>query len=153
MKRNKNWRDKLVETLDEKASLEFTWGQNDCALFASDLMESMTGVDPAGWFRGKYDTELGAYFSLHRSPFSGDNPPEGFNNLFKKVVSTLADENGMEQIPPEYLHRGDLTLVEQHEGLFAMGIFVGSGVAVASRSGGYDLIERPEHEYAWRIPY
>lgn len=154
MKRKDNWIGRLYERLEEKESESFEWGTNDCALFASDLMKSMTGTDPAEWFRDRYDSERGAYFALHRSPFSGEDPPEGFNELFSKVVSTLAEEHGMNPVEPEKLQRGDLALVKQYEGLYAMGIWVGGGAAVPSRGeNGYYLKDRPDHEYCWRVPY
>lgn len=154
MKRNVDWQTRLFEKLDQKRNETFVWGVNDCAMFASDLMESMTGTDPAAWFRDRYDSKKGAYFSLHRSPFSGEKPPKGFNDLFSTVVSTLAKNNAMKQIEPSFLQRGDLVLVEQSEGLYAMGILVGSGVAVPSRDAmGYELMDRPGHKYCWRVSF
>jgi hypothetical protein len=41
------------------------WGANDCALFAADAIEAMTGVDIAADFRGKYHDEASALALIH----------------------------------------------------------------------------------------
>jgi hypothetical protein len=151
MQRYDDWARRLSQALKEKQNDPFEWGENDCALFASDLMESITGTDPAEWFRGEYSTEQGAYKALKRSPFS--NNAEDFNKLFTSVVSTLSEQNGMDQINRDFMQRGDLGLVKQQDDLLAMGIFVGNGVACAKKPKGYELMNTDCVEKAWRVPY
>ena len=55
-----DWQARLAEVFTERASDAFEWGRNDCALFAADCIEAMTGLDPAAEYRGTYDDERGA---------------------------------------------------------------------------------------------
>jgi hypothetical protein len=48
-----------------RARAPFVWGANDCALFAADAIEAMTGVDIAADFRGKYHDEASALALIH----------------------------------------------------------------------------------------
>lgn len=152
MKRNKNWHCDLADYLDETWDRSFEWGKHDCALSASNCLEVMTDVDPAEWFRGKYETEKGAFKALRKSPYGLDDEKD-FNTLFTSVVKELALENDMEPVTPSFLHRGDLTLKETESGLLAMAIFVGNGVAVVSETSGWEIKPKPDHDYAWRLPY
>jgi hypothetical protein len=151
MQRYDDWEKRLNKALEEKREQSFEWGVNDCALFASDLMESITGTDPAEWFRSEYSTEKGAYKALKRSPFS--NNAKDFNKLFTSVVSELSKQNGMDAIGPNFMQRGDLALVKQQNDLLAMGIFVGNGVACAKEPKGYELMSVEKVQKAWRVPY
>lgn len=49
--------DALVAARTEQS---FAWGSQDCALFAADCVQALTGVDHAADLRGSYQTELGA---------------------------------------------------------------------------------------------
>lgn len=44
----------------DRARTPFIWGQHDCALFAADGVQAITGVDIAADFRGKYSDESSA---------------------------------------------------------------------------------------------
>lgn len=44
----------------ERIKMPFIWGSNDCALFAADGIQAITGVDIAAQFRGKYHDEASA---------------------------------------------------------------------------------------------
>jgi hypothetical protein len=50
----------------DRAKTPFAWGNNDCATFAADAVESITGVDIADDFRGKYTTQLGALRTINK---------------------------------------------------------------------------------------
>jgi hypothetical protein len=43
-----------------RAFTPFKFGENDCALFVADGIKSITGVDIAADFRGKYDSRASA---------------------------------------------------------------------------------------------
>lgn len=151
MKRKNDWLTRLNKAINRRRDVIFEWGRADCALFASDILQAMTGIDPAEWFRGEYDTESGAYKALRRSPYSESG--EGFNDVFKSVVSNLADANELEPIHPNFLHRGDLVLVKQQDDLYSMGIWSGDGSLVISRDGGIEKLQRPKENHAWRVSY
>ena len=64
MARLDDWQTLLADELSKPRS--FSWGKNDCCLFAGDIVQTITGIDPAATFRGKYDTALGAIKEIKR---------------------------------------------------------------------------------------
>jgi hypothetical protein len=42
-----DWQLQLERFTRERSAIPFAWGTNDCAIFASDAVMAMTGVDPA----------------------------------------------------------------------------------------------------------
>lgn len=55
-----DWPQRLHRAIEARSGRPYAWGSNDCALFAADLIEAMTGHDLAKPFRGTYRTERGA---------------------------------------------------------------------------------------------
>jgi hypothetical protein len=51
---------RMQALLLERYAMPFAWGFRDCALFAADCVEAVTGRDPAADFRGAYLSALGA---------------------------------------------------------------------------------------------
>lgn len=71
MSRRPNWRVYLDGLINERLRRPFAWGSNDCALFAADAVEAVTGVDPAAGLRGmsvrqalRYVESAGGIFRL-----------------------------------------------------------------------------------------
>jgi hypothetical protein len=64
--RHQNWVALLYAFIEQRKSMGFAWGQNDCCMFAADAVLAMTGVDYAANFRGKYTTKVGAARALRR---------------------------------------------------------------------------------------
>lgn len=60
MQRRADWRTRLHRYLASCAKREFIWGRFDCATFAADAVEAMTGQDFARDIRGGYTTAVGA---------------------------------------------------------------------------------------------
>ena len=60
MKRAENWPTLLCTYIDERRDIPFTWGSNDCCLFAADWVRLATDLDPASDLRGKYNSAMGA---------------------------------------------------------------------------------------------
>jgi len=61
MKRIEHWATRGFHAfLKSRANTPFEWGKHDCALFAADGIEAITGVDIAADFRGKYSDEASA---------------------------------------------------------------------------------------------
>ena len=52
MNRLEHWRVHFDAFLTERARQPFAWGRNDCAIFAADAVQAVTGVDLAGRLRG-----------------------------------------------------------------------------------------------------
>lgn len=52
MKRRPDWQLRLEAFARERADAPFAWGVNDCALFAADAVQAMTGVHLCPGLRG-----------------------------------------------------------------------------------------------------
>lgn len=121
--------DHLPAFITVRLNEPFSWGANDCAMFAADAIEAMTGVDVAAEFRGKYSTKLGAFKAI------------------KKIVggSTVADaavycaeKHGLREYQyPLMAKRGDLAIVRNDVGEEIAGIVALNGrhVWVPGNSG------------------
>lgn len=60
MRRYPDWPQRLGAAIAERRNKPHAWGDNDCALFAADLVAAMTGQDFGALFRGRYHNEAGA---------------------------------------------------------------------------------------------
>jgi hypothetical protein len=101
LKRLQDWPKRLYEYLDSVKTEPFDWGNFDCALFVCNCIQSMTGVDPADLFRGRYRTKRGAYRALKRFANGG---------LKETIVKQLEDNYQCERILPAMAGRGDAVL-------------------------------------------
>ncbi len=95
-----NWESKLGDFIESRLNCFFKWGQHDCALFACDAIEVITGIDVAVCFRHKYSTKDGAYQML--SEFS--------NGGLEETAELITNEFDMKEIPRNYCGRGDVVL-------------------------------------------
>jgi hypothetical protein len=106
--RTDHWEIKLDQYLDEKFDTPFEWGTHDCALFAANWIELLTGVDVAGEYRGKYDSELGAY-KLIRKVTGGSTPADC-------MTRACTEFDFIEEHPSVlYAQRGDIVSLEQDD--------------------------------------
>jgi hypothetical protein len=65
--RKPNWdTDAFDKFLLSRATAPFAWGSNDCALFAADAIEAITGMDIAADFRGLYRDEASAWKAIRK---------------------------------------------------------------------------------------
>lgn len=55
-----DWQPRLFIEMAKRRYWPFIWGQHDCCLFAADMFQTTTGVDPVPHLRGKYATALQA---------------------------------------------------------------------------------------------
>ncbi len=94
VKRLDDWPSRLADIQLTETEVPFQWGVSDCALFAADVVEAMTGVDPAARWRGKYKTPRGSM------RFGKGDPAN--------VVEKIASENHWTEIVPAFAQRGDL---------------------------------------------
>lgn len=124
LKRRHDWPERLIEFIESRRRMPFEWGRNDCALFAADAVEAMTGEDLAKKWRG-YKSERGALRRIKRAG--------GMRRLAE----------GLPERPVGYAQRGDVVLVEV-EGRDTFGIVVGNGTWCAPGHNG--LVFRPMSE-------
>ena len=114
MQRLNNWEQLLAEFIAKNKNTSFQWGVFDCCLFACDAVLTITGVDMAQDFRGKYTTAKEAYEFVKN--FAGDGLAE--------LVAKRAQELGITEIKPLLAQRGDVVLVNKdgHDSLGIVGL-------------------------------
>lgn len=93
--RIENWETELYSYLEASKSLQFEWGVNDCALWASSFVDKITGSAFADNWRGLYNDEDGA-----NALMAG----RGFANC-EAVADSLAESK-----PVKRAGRGDIVL-------------------------------------------
>ncbi|WP_417656195.1 DUF6950 family protein [Pseudidiomarina aestuarii] len=106
--RVKDWPTRLIQLLQQRRTMPFEWGVNDCCLFAADAIEAVTGEDPAPEFRDRYSTELGSMRVLKR---------EGYESIEAVLRAKLGEPN-----PRQAPARGDIVLVD-YMGTLTVGVY------------------------------
>lgn len=130
--RHPDWQRRLVTTIKAAEKRPFSWGKNDCCLFAADCVQSMCGEDFGVEFRGKYNSETGAKKALLRGGGS-----------LERVLARFLDE-----VSPQLIQRGDIAVVE-NAGRRCAGVFYGGCVWVPGVAGLVGL--RGKIMSAWRV--
>ena len=103
----------------------FTWGVNDCCLFAANAILAITGTDIADDFRGKYSSEEMA-FALITTVTGITNP------TVADAAAHCAAKHGMpENTHPLMAKRGDLVTVTSGSSLIC-GVVHLNGIHVIS---------------------
>jgi hypothetical protein len=121
MNRTQNWEMRLDDWLKTRAGLEFTFGANDCCLFAAGAVEAMTGEDLAGKFRGKYRTKHGAQQVLKKYAGGG----------VRELMVRMAADHGLIEAAPPMLTRGSVALI-LNDGRESLGIVDLTGMAIVA---------------------
>lgn len=103
--RNEHWATRgLHDFLLSRKDTPFTWGENDCCMFAADAIQATTGIDIAADFRGRYndaDSALAAIESV-----TGGKSVED-------AAAYCASKHGLIELhEPLMAQRGDLVLVD-----------------------------------------
>ena len=96
------------------ANTAFKWGEHDCALFAANGIKSMTGIDIADDFRGKYSDEAGAFEQI-KSVTGGKTVADAAAHCAQKYGMT-------EWKHPKCAQRGDLVVFEAPSGALVAGL-------------------------------
>jgi len=96
MSRLHDWQIQLERITRNRAATPFAWGTNDCAIFASDAVMAMTGVDPA-------PPEL----RLHRTAKQACRAIQAHGGLAAIAIAALGDP-----VPTAYAGVGDVVLVK-----------------------------------------
>ncbi len=98
-----DWQDRLADAIAERIDAPFAYGEHDCCLAASSLIEAQTGDDWMADFRGRYKSAAGAA-KLLRS--------EGRGTLLKTVIS-IAPRFSAKRIPLAFAAKGDLVMTKR----------------------------------------
>ena len=142
-----DWEVRLARYLAENESRPFAYGDWDCALFVCGAIESMTGVDPAQWFRGRYHSRAEARGAMLE--YCGTARIGAF---FALMAASFA----MSEVPVLMGRRGDMVLVE-HDGRRSLGILAMDGMRCiivgesVSGKAGLGFVTLNHAVRAWRV--
>jgi hypothetical protein len=112
-----DWQTRLDRFILDNRDRLFQYGSWDCCLFACGAIESMTGIDIAVPFRGRYSTRRGA-FELAREHCG--------QPTIEALAAHVARDNGMPEVNPGAASRGDLVMVQRTLGQ-SMGVVALNG--------------------------
>jgi hypothetical protein len=138
-----DWPERLAQYLADNSSRPFEWGTYDCCLFAANVFEVLTGVDPAKELRGTYSSARQAAVILSE------------HGCMEALVEELLQPFAAETVPVLCAQRGDVVLVKNHSqvlGEYALAIVGMDGKLVIPAEHG--LISIPLNNSAikaWRI--
>lgn len=104
----------------EKKSIPFAWGSNDCLCFASECAEAITGHDPAVAIKQRYTSEVSVRRLMVR---------EGWESVGDLAASILPE------IPLGQAQSGDWVHVEDDSGHDCIGVVCGHRIAVKTELG------------------
>jgi len=93
-----DWPTAFDAFIESKKLLPFSWGTHDCIMFATAVIEAITGNDPARTWRGQYATALGAARIFKK--FGG----------FEEMICKVAADHGFQEQSLSLAQRGDLVL-------------------------------------------
>jgi hypothetical protein len=135
VKRFEDWPRRLAAALEAARRQPFSWGEQDCALFAAGVVLAMTGADLAAAFRGRYATRAGA-------------------------VALLGARGGLEAVATEALgaplanarlaRRGDVVMTGSEDGP-ALGVCGAGGLCWFAAPGGLTTRPLTAATMAWRV--
>ncbi|WP_273690233.1 DUF6950 family protein [Ketogulonicigenium vulgare] len=95
---------KIEDLIAAKEDLPFQYGQNDCTIFACEVIEAITGHNPALPYIGRYTTFLGGTRHLKA---------DGYEDHVHFIKSFCHDD----QIPKAFIEIGDLGLIIEDDAL------------------------------------
>jgi hypothetical protein len=142
LKRQKHWSTRTYhDFLMESARIPFAWGKHDCALFAADGIRTITGVDIAANFRGKYSDEAGAMAAIKEIA--------GGSTVADAAAWCAQKYSLMEWPKPLFAQRGDLVIFQAPTGNLVSGLVHLSGQLVAVGEKGLYLFPVSRILRAW----
>jgi hypothetical protein len=144
LKRKQHWATRAYHHfLPSRAKMPFEWGKHDCALFAADGIEAITGVDIAAEFRGQYSDEAGAWKAIQT--ITGGETVED-------AAAWCAARHGLAELPlPLFAQRGDLCIVEDSGRLIAGLVHLSGRHIVAAGEDGLHRLPITAIKRAWRV--
>jgi hypothetical protein len=131
--RHPDWRKALGQYVFERMHTPFTWGHQDCCLFAAGAVEAITGTNPGKHLIGTYKTALGATRKLNK--LGG----------LEGVLSAC-----FQPVPRLHADSGDIVLLT-HNGQKLLGVMFATCPLAPGESG---LVRLPFDcvESVWRVP-
>lgn len=132
MTRKQHWATRAFHAfLSSRRDTPFAWGTNDCALFAADAIEAITGTDIASDFRGKYSDQAGAFATV-KAVCGGSTVAD--------AAAYCAEKHGLEEWKyPLMAQRGDLVVVENGGTTIAAVVGLSGHVAAMTEDGWVQL--------------
>ncbi|RMX06707.1 hypothetical protein D8I35_09405 [Corticibacter populi] len=132
-----DWELRLAGLIAQRLPVPFSWGDNDCVLFAADCVAALHGGDPAGAWRGQWHDESTAIRALARQ------------GGLQAAVQAHAAAMGWPEVPPLFAQRGDLVL-HRRDGADALAVCTGPALAAPSE-GGLLFFGLDHGVVAWRV--
>lgn len=138
----------LNHFLLSRAFTPFAWGAHDCALFAADGVEAMTGVDIAAEFRGKYSSEDGAVEVIREVC----GLSAGVTPTVADAAAHCAELHGLVELEhPLKAQRGDLVVLEESDRMIAGLVHLSGRHIVAAGERGLKRLPISLVHRAWRV--
>jgi hypothetical protein len=144
IQRKQTWQTLLHVFLEARCRQPFAWGSNDCALFAADAVNAITGTDLGADFRGKYATQAEAEALMQTICGSADALALG---------TYLCKQAGFALRPSvNFAQRGDVIVLKNSDGSHSLGIVGLNGVhALFVTEGGLRRIRVRNCVSAWKV--
>lgn len=138
--RIEGWENRFAELLESKRHQIFSWGENDCCLFAADFIKAICGKDFMKDLRGKYSSE-------HEAQAVIDKYGDLTNTLECLLVEIAQEVKNLNM-----LQRGDVVTVRVN-GKLAVGILDGKDALVPTpdQNIGYYKFPIRYITKAWRV--
>jgi len=131
MNRHQDWQLRLEAFIAARRHAPFAWGSNDCATFAADCVQAITGIDPAPSGLRAHSTAKQAYRAIARH---GD----------LRAIATAALG---EPRPAVFAQTGDIVLTKA--GRRDMLAVCNGRAALAPSADG--LVTVPLGDWCWRV--
>jgi len=131
-----DWPQRMEAAIRARRDLPLDWGVHDCATFASDVIQAMTGEDFFAPFRGRYTTALGAVRAIRRA---------GFDTLADFAAANAP------AVPVAFARRGDLLFYPTGAGGIGSLAIVESNIAYAAGVTRLDRLPAADAVAAYRI--
>lgn len=136
-----DWQERYEATLTAWAKRTHTWGEADCALFASAVVEALTGSDPSEAYKGQYSDPLSGLRLLKKIKADG----------LESLAASLFQE-----VPVGLAQRGDIAIMEAagtkaEQQIGALGVFDGEWVIKMNVTGDLAMFERSAAVRAYRV--
>lgn len=127
------WYEALDAFVDQRGSMPFEWGANDCCTLSADWVQIVRGEDPMPDLRG-----------IH-------SPREALQALQEEAGLLAAVTRRMgAPLPGAFAQVGDVALVRHGANQLSMGVCVGAFVAAPGQDG-LLMVPIVQAEAAWRV--